>query len=232
MRRHSRQILINFLMTTLCWTLSSCALSPHPHVVYEDGRTVVGLQADRQAGAGHSHPAKLTIEQAAKILLGLRVTKDRYAAHRLFAGEADSQAAFKGEEALALAPHVAKAFEAAKPDELVTFYRRISDASTGLAYTTGGLFKRGDYLYLVLANCRQEPADTMSRITPGYEIDPIDEPLLPLRRAGYTVSFVPSEAEVHPVEEQWRWNFPDPRKIVIVNLTLALRSLESDYQTH
>jgi hypothetical protein len=72
----------------------------------------------------------------------------------------------------------------------------------------------------------------MSRITPGYEIDPIDEPLLPLRRAGYTVSFVPSEAEVHPVEGQWRWNFPDPRKIVIVNLTLALRSLESDYQTH
>ena len=121
---------------------------------------------------------------------------------------------------------------AAKPDELVTFYRRISDASTGLAYTTGGLFKRGDYLYLVLANCRQEPADAMSRITPGYEIDPIDEPLLPLRRAGYTVSFVPSEAEVHAVEGQWRWNFPDPRKIVIVDLILALQSLNTDYQTH
>jgi hypothetical protein len=225
-----RKVLLIVCLVILSPTLAACALSQNAHVVYEDGRTVVRLQVDRQAGAGHSHPARLTIEQAAKLLLGVRVTKDRYAAHRLFAGEADSQAAFKGEEALALAPHVAKALASAKPEELVTFYRRISDASTGLAYTTGGLFKRGDYLYLVLANCRQEPADTMSRITPGYEIDPIDEPLLPLRRAGYTVSFMPSEAEVHTVEGQWRWNFPDPRKMVIVDLTLALRSLESDYQ--
>lgn len=232
MSTNFRKIVVSLFCAALSWTLASCALSSKPRVVYEDGRTVVGLQVDRQAGIGHSHPATLTTEQAAKLLLGLRVRKDRYAAHRLFAGEADAQAAFKGEEAVALAPHVAKAFESAKPDELVTFYRRISDASTGLAYTTGGLFKRGDYLYLVLANCRQEPADTMSRITPGYEIDPIDEPLLPLRRAGYSVSFVPSEAEVHTVEGQWRWNFPDPRKIVIVDLTLALRSLDTDYQSH
>jgi hypothetical protein len=201
-RTNSRKILVSFFLATLSLTLSSCALTQTPRVVYEDGRTVVGLQVDRQAGTGHSHPAKLTI-----------------------------QAAFKGDEVLALAPHVARAFESAKPDELVTFYRRISDASTGLAFTTGGLFKRGDYLYLVLANCRQEPADSMSRITPGYEIDPIDEPLLPLRRAGYSVSFVPSEAEVHAIEGQWRWNFPDPRKIVVVDLTLALRSLDTDYQS-
>jgi hypothetical protein len=229
--RADSKIVVGVLLAALSGALSSCALSQNPRVIYEDGRTVVGLQVDGQAGAGHSHPVKLTTEQAAKLLLGLRVRKDRYLAHRLFAGEADSHAAFKGDEALALAPHVAKAFESAKPDELVTFYRRISDASTGLAYTTGGLFKRGDYLYLVLANCRQEPGDAMSRITPAYEIDPIDVPLLPLRRAGYTVSFVPSEAEVHAVEGQWRWNFPDPLKIVIVDLTLALRSLGTNDQS-
>jgi hypothetical protein len=146
--------------------------------------------------------------------------------HRLFSGEADLQAAFKGDEAWNLAPHLVKAFEAAKPDELVTFYQRISDSSTGLAYTSGGLFKRGDVIYFILANCRQGPADTMSTVVPAHEIDPVDEPLLSLRRAGYSVSFMPNEAEVHPTEGQWQWKFPDPGKIVIVDTTLAFRKLE------
>jgi hypothetical protein len=99
----------------------------------------------------------------------------------------------------------------------------VSDASTGLAYTTGGLFLRDDSLYFILANYRQLPSDTMALGIPAHEIDPVDDPLLPLRRAGYSVSFVPREAEVHPIEGQWTWRFPDPGKVVIVNPALVLK---------
>lgn len=184
---------------------------------------MIELRVDPQAGIGHSHPATLTIEHMTHILSGIRVQKERDAVHRLLAGEAEAGSAFNAEEVWALAPHLVTALAEAKPGELVTFYRRFSNGSTGLAYTTGGLFMRVKYLYVILANYRQLPSDAMSLGIPAYEIDPVDDPLLPLRRGGYSVSFVPQEAEVHPVKGQWQWNFPDPGKVVIIDPAL-LRS--------
>jgi hypothetical protein len=109
----------------------------------------------------------------------------------------------------------------AKPEEVATFYRRISDQSTGLAFTTGGMFLRGDELYFVLANYRQGPADAMAMGIPAYEIDPVDDPLLPLRRAGYRVSFVPEEAEVRQVDGSSTWTYVDPAKVVVINTSLV-----------
>jgi hypothetical protein len=203
--------------------ISGCETGPPPRAVFEDGLTSVRIQQDPQAGSGHSHPIILTNEQMARILSGVRVRKDRYAVHRLIAGEGETGPAFHAEEALALAPQLVKALAAAKPGELVTFYRRSSSGS-GPAYTTGGLFMHGHWLYVVLANYRQMSSDAMSLGIPAYEIDPVDSPLLPLRRAGYTVSFTPQEAEVHPVEGQWTWDFSDPGKILIVDPALVLRS--------
>ncbi len=204
-------------------SLAACISEPPPRPMYQDSRTVITLQADPQAGTGHSHPATLTREQMARILSGIRVQKDRQAVHRLIAGEAEAGSAFTAEEVWALAPQLVKALAEAKPGEIVSFYRRFSNGSTGMAYTTGGLFMREKYLYVILANHRQLPSDAMSLGIPAYEIDPVDDPLLPLRRAGYSVSFVPQEAEVHPVKGQWQWHFPDPGKVVIIDSAL-LRS--------
>ena len=204
--------------------LDACTNVPPPRTVYQDVRTAVQLRVDPQAGTGHSHPAHLQVEQMVRILSGIRVQPDRRTAYRILAGEAETVPAFTAAEALALAPHLAKALSAAKPDELVTFYRRISDSSTGLAYTTGGLFMREGHLYLVLANYRQSPSDAMSLGIPAYEIDPYDTPLMSLKRAGYTVTFVPQEAEVHPVDNQWKWEFPDRGKLIVIDPLLVFRS--------
>lgn len=218
-------------MTRLSITLSfglcvlalgtACTSTPPPQTVYQDVRTAIQIHKDSQAGSGHSHPATLQVEQMVRILSGIRVQRDRQAVHRMLAGEADTASAFTVPEVLTLAPQLVKALSSAKPDELVTFYRRVSDASTGLAYTTGGLLMRGGHLHLVLANYRQSPADAMSLGIPAYERDPYDTPLSSLRRAGYTVTYSPKEAEVHPVAGQWQWDFPDPGKVVIINPALV-----------
>ena len=210
---------------TLCALVSfmACASTPPPKTVFQNVRTAIQLHKDPQAGTGHSHPANLQVEQMVRVLSGIRVQKDRQAVHRMLAGEEDTVAAFTVAEALTLAPHFSKALSTAKPDELVTFYRRVSDASTSLAYTTGGLFMREGLLYFVLANYRQSPSDAMSLGIPAYEIDPYDVPLMSLRRAGYIVTFSPKEAEVHPVADQWQWNFPDKGKLVVINPVLVFR---------
>ncbi len=209
-------------------TLAGCASAPAPRTVHQDHRMIVELRSDPKAGTGHSHPATLTQEQMVRILSGVRVRNDRYAVHRLFSGEAEERQAFISEEVWALATPLVKALAMAKPDELVTFYRRISDQMTGLAFTTGGIFLRGDDVYLVLANYRQSPSDAMALGIPAYEIDPVDDPLLPMRRAGYSVGFVPKEAEVHPIGETWRWDYSDPGKIVVINTALVLRPSSLD----
>lgn len=198
-----------------------CVGAPEVRSVYEDPLTSVRLQEDRESSPPHSHPASLSPVQIARVLAGIRVVKERYAVHELVAGSAPALAAFSGEEIRALAPALSRAFGMAKPNELVTFYRRSTSDAVGLAYTSGGLFLHDGHLYLVLANYRQLPSDTMRNIIPAYEMDPIDDPLRSLLRAQYAISFVPQVAEVHPVRGGWTWPYPDPAKVVIVDAVLA-----------
>lgn len=213
------------VLPLLTCLLAGCTSTPPPRTVHQDSRTLVQLRVDQKGSPGHSHPASLTQEQMVRILSGVRVRSDRYAVHRLFSGEAEERPAFSSEEVWALATPLVKALAVAKPSEVVTFYRRVSDQTVGLAYTTGGIFMRGDDLHFVLANYRQSPADAMALGIPAYEMDPVDDPLLPMRRAGYSVGFVPQEAEVHPVGGTWTWEYSDPGKIVVINASLVRRSM-------
>ncbi|ALA58535.1 hypothetical protein [Nitrospira moscoviensis] len=225
---HDVMLRIRFAVVPLLLSLlAGCASAPAPRTVHQDSRTVVQLRIDQRAKSGHSHPAGLTRDQMVAILSGVRVRSDREAIHRLFSGEAEERPAFTSEEVWALAAPIAKALAQAKPDELVTFYRRVSDQTVGLAFTTGGIFVRGDEVYVILANSRQIPADAMALGIPAYEMDPVDDPLLPLRRAGYTVGFVPKEAEVHGVPGTWTWEYSDPGKVVVINTALLPRPSRS-----
>ena len=200
-----------------------CVGAPEFRSVYEDNRTSVRLQQDREAGTGHSHPAMLSPVEMARVLAGLRVVEERYAVQKLLAGSSPALSAFSQDEIRALAPALSKALSMAKPGELVTFYRQYISDAVGLAYTTGGLFMRGGSIYIVLANYRQPPSDVMRRGIPAYELDPIDDPLLSLLRGKYAILFDPAEAEVHIPEGDWTWFYPDPGKVVIVNVILATR---------
>lgn len=208
-------------LSLAAYLVAGCTSTPPPRTVHQDFRTIIQLRTDPKVGLGHSHPVNLAPEHMVRILSGIRVRTDRYAVHRLFAGEADERPAFTSEEVWSLAVPLITALRMAKPEEVATFYRRISDQTTGLAFTTGGLFLRGDELYFVLANYRQGPADAMAMGIPAYEMDPVDDPLLPLRRAGYRVSFVPEEAEVRQVDGSSTWTYVDPAKVVVINTRLV-----------
>lgn len=201
-----------------------CVGAPEVRSVYENIRTSVRLQEDREAGAGHNHPIALSPVDVARLLGGVRVVEQRYALHELVAGSAPAEAAFNSEEIRALAPAVSQALSIARPNELVTFYRRYTSEAVGLAYTSGGLFIHNDHLYLVLANYRQPPSDVMRRGIPAYERDPIDDPLLSLLRGQFSIFFVPQEAEVHLAEGSWTWFYPEPGKVVVVDTVLATRA--------
>jgi hypothetical protein len=201
-----------------------CTGGPEVRAVYDDNRTSVRLQTDREAGTGHSHPATISPEDMARILGGLRVVEQRYAVHELLAGSAPALAAFNMDEIRALAPLLSQALSMAKPEEIVTFYRRYTSDAVGLAYTTGGLFVRDGNIHFVLANYRQPPSDVMRRGIPAYEMDPIDDPLRSLLRGKYEIMFLPQEAEVHPAKGDWTWPYDDPGKVVIINAVLATAS--------
>lgn len=200
---------------------ASCVGAPEVRSIYEDVRTSVRLQEDREAGAGHSHPTRLSPLEVAKLLGGVRVVDERYALHELIAGSAPAEAAFNLEEIRALAPAISKALSIARPNELVTFYRRYTSEAVALAYTSGGLFARDGHLYVVLANYRQPPSDVMRRGIPDYERDPIDDPLLSLLRGQFSIFFSPQEAEVHLAKNDWTWFYPEPGKVIVIDTVLA-----------
>ena len=222
-------LLPNALPLLLSLLLIGCADGVKVRSLYEDNRTSVRLQTDREAGTGHSHPAALSPRDMARILGGLRVVEQRYAVQELLAGSAPALAAFNADEIRVLAPLLSQALGKASPHEIVTFYRRYTSDAVGLAYTTGGLFVRDGNIHFVLANYRQPPSDAMRRGIPAYEMDPIDDPLRSLLRGKYELMFLPQEAEVHPAKGDWTWPYDDPGKVVIINAVLATsRSRDSE----
>lgn len=195
----------------------ACTTLPPPRSVHRDSLTAIELRADPQAGSGHSHPATVTSTQMRTILKGMRVQKRGDPIVSLVTGEAEAMPAFSATEVEALAPRLSQALSMALPGEIVTFYRRYSDANVGLAVTSGGLFLRDHYVYLILANHRNRPSDVMGHSQAMvYEIDPAEDPLFSLKALSFAVSFTPEIAvELKP---RWPWEYRDPGKTVVVNL--------------
>lgn len=196
--------------------LAGCASLPPPQVVYHDALTAVQLRADPRAEYGHSHPAVISPEQMTQILDGVRVQNRRDPLLSLMTGQPEAIPAFSTGEIRDLAPQLSKALAMATPQELVTFYRRVSDSEVGLGVTSGGLFVQEGNLFFILANHRNRPSDVMSQAV-TYELDPADDPLLSLQAMSFAVSFAPAEAEV-PRGARRPWRYVDPGKVVVVNL--------------
>ena len=94
--------------------------------IHEDQSLFVRLAVDQTVGGGHSHPASMTAEEMATVLSGIIVEelsslmpsvplpgKDK---------EPPRRPAFRMEEIALLAPLLAKGLNAARPEEVVTFY--------------------------------------------------------------------------------------------------------------
>jgi hypothetical protein len=195
----------------------ACTTLPPPRPVHRDALTAIELRTDPQLGDGHSHPATVTSAQMRAVLSGIRVQKRTDPVLSLVTGEAVAMPAFSPVEVDALAPRLGQALAMALPGEIVTFYRRYSDANVGLAVTSGGLFIRDHYVYFILANHRNRPADVMGHSQAMvYEIDPSESPLFSLKALSFAVSFSPEIAvEPHP---RWPRQYVDPGKAIVLDL--------------
>lgn len=199
-----------------------CTTPPPPRTSYQDPITAIRLYVDDRAQSGHQHPAHVSAEQMAKVLGGLRVVPRSGFIGSLISGQAQAKPAFASVEIQALAPKLSRALSEAKPDELVTFYRRFSDSGTGLAITSGGMFIQDGYLVVVLANDRTLPTDGMNQ-NMVTDFDPVDSPLIPISRTSFRVEFAHPSALAAP-DKRPSWPYIDEGRI----LAIDLRRLSAD----
>ena len=201
-----------------------CATAPPPRAVYQDNATAIRLQLDPKAGTGHSHPAKVSPDMIQYVLNGVRIQSRKSVVPSIITGDTPLVTAFSKEEQTLLARHLSQALAEAKPEELVTFYRRVSTSTVGLAITSGGLFVHDQQLYVILANDRTLPSEGMSQSIVS-EIDPVENPLLPISRTSFRVSFVPTTSMV-PEDERWPWPYIDPGRLLVIDLLQLAREMK------
>lgn len=202
-----------------------CTTAPPPRAVYEDLSTAITIHPDNKAGTGHSHPAKISPDVLRHILAGVRIQPRSSYVPSILTGETPLALAFSKEEQALLAPHLSRALAEAKPEELVTFYRRVSTSTVGLAITSGGLFVHGQHLYVILANNRTLPSEGMSQSIVS-EIDPVENPLIPISRTSFRATFVPATSLV-PEDERWAWPYIDKGRVVVLDLVQVVREIKA-----
>lgn len=206
--------------------LVGCITAVPPRGVYHDPTTALAIQQDSKAGPGHNHPAQIKPEVIQQVLNGVQIQSRRsFLVPSLITGGPQFVPAFSRDEQTALASQLSRALAEAKPDELVTFYRRVSTPTIGLAITSGGLFVHDQYLYVILANARTLPSEGM-REGLTYEIDPVDNPLLPISRTSFRATFVPATSMV-PEDERWVWPYIDQGRVVVIDLVQLERDLRN-----
>lgn len=202
-----------------------CSSPPPPRTSYQDPITSIRLYVDERADTGHSHPGKITADQMARVLSGIRVVPRTGFIGSLITGQPQANPAFSSSEIQILAPRLSRAMAEATPQELVTFYRRFSDASVGLAITSGGMFLQDNVLYLVLANNRNLPTEGMNQ-NMVTDFDPVDSPLIPISRTSFRVEFSPTTAIVPPDQRQ-SWPYIDEGRILALDLQQLNHDLKS-----
>ncbi len=197
--------------------LSACTATPPPKVIYEDRTLSIRLMADNRSTDGHSHPALLSADQLTRVLGGIRLESDSSEPIGS-ANRTDPVLAFSAEEIRILGPVLLKALGSASPDQIVTFYRVQGGETSHRVVTSGGLFVQDGTLCLVLANYRMKTDAAPREETVAGFMDVRDHPLIPVVRGGYRVGFEPSEAWVPPAQRRKTWNYPDERKLVMIDL--------------
>ncbi|MBP0124232.1 MAG: hypothetical protein ITD28_03860 [Nitrospira sp.] len=197
--------------------LTGCVAYPPPKVIMANEVTRIEIRRDTRAARPHTHPATFAPETMRALLSGMRiqVQTDRFMG--VVNGWSERHPVFTAADLAAIAGPLADALTQAAPNDIVTFYRRVSDGSAGLAFITGGVFVQDGLAYVVMANFWSLPADAMVPTVPSYMIDPIDQPLLTLGRKFYRLSHAQEQADVHLPE--WQERHPGD-KTLVVNLAL------------
>jgi hypothetical protein len=199
--------------------LAACITSPPPVVIHEDPLLTVWVKFDARATVGHAHPHQISTENMTKVLSGVRVRPRNTMTGFSPPADADAAAAFTASEVVRLAPHLSKALAQASPKDIATFYLTMVEPGLGKLVTSGGVFVQGQRLYLILANHRSSPSTGQYETT--YELDPKDDPLLPIARYKFTVAFNPRDAWIpnKTLKGSDAYSYVDESKLVVIDLS-------------
>ncbi len=200
--------------------LSGCATSPPPKVILEDNLTRIEIRADERSKQPHTHPATIPPERIIALLSGLRIQVQSDKIIGTVSGWSNPIPVFTPVDLSTIAGPLSEGLAHAAPNEIVTFYRKVSDSAVGLAYTTGGVFVQDGLAYIIVANFRSLPSDAIIRDVPGYMIDAVYQPLLTLGRKFYRLSHKQAQAEVHLTNWEERY---EENKTLVINLSLLRR---------
>lgn len=204
---------------TVLTLAAGCATGPAPIMVHEDRQTFVRVQFDPEAGTDHDHPVSMAPEQIIRILQGIRVRgRDVIVGFGAF-GDKKGSPAFLPSQAAMLAPYLSQAMKKASPRDMATFYL-ITDIG-GVRVTSGGMFHRKGHLYVILANAHTSPSSVQYETS--YEPNLGDEPLLPIARYKFEVSFEPADAWIPNsrarTQDQYDRSYVDEAKVLVIDLS-------------
>ncbi len=148
--------------------------------IYDSPSRFIRLEVDPTVNTnrGHSHPARVTTDEMTAVLSGLMIEEPT----RLITFFDKEQGpprhpAFNAAEVGFLAPLLAKGFEMATSEEVVTFYQTRQETAIVRKVTSGGLFIDGEELHIVLSNYR---SPTHYASDPGVD-DTFDDRMTPMR---------------------------------------------------
>jgi hypothetical protein len=215
-------------MIVLVSVNAACAADPPPIVIHDDPSQSVWLKFDPRSAAGHSHPATVSADLMASALRGIRVRgRDVVGGFGYFADH-DSAPAFLPMDIPDLASRLSLALSKASPKDMATFYLTRNDLNRGKVITSGGVFVRGNYLMVILANAHPSLYGTQYENT--STIDTKDDPLLPIARFKFTAEFSPPDVRIpnKQVQESDRYEgYLDNSKLLALDLA-RLRSFGQD----
>ena len=205
------------LMVLALSGIAGCVTGPAPIVIHEDRTLSVWLKFDPTSGIGHHHPTSITPSKMAAVLSGLRVIP-RSTFGSLFTTGEEGDRVFSPSEVSRLAPLLSQALAKASPKDMATFYVVTGERRSGPLVTSGGMVFRNGSLYLIVANARTSPSGKVYETS--HEVDTRDDPLLPLVRYNFSVTFAPAHALVPKGQAQDRETedrYLDGAKVVVID---------------
>lgn len=198
--------------------------------IYNEPAAFVRLEFDRtvKKGKEHSHPVRLTPEQIAAVLGGVRIDEpvglvrgdilQREPLPRVHPAFTDKEIEF-------FAPLLALALSKATPEEVVTFYETRYLSATSREVTSGGLFVQGDELHLILGNYRSH-THYMADMGVAETQDDRMTPMKPLSPQLGRLDFEPNQAKherlAGVLDKLFQW---DQRELVVLYKQLPPRPL-------
>ncbi len=213
-----------FIVVTLVVTTIGCTTTPPAIRIHEELGQIIEVAFDPHAGSGHSHPATVSPAQIAAALKGLTIReRDTITGLGIFGD--DSSPALTEKTINVLTPYLVLGLAKASPRDLVTFFIAHREYRRAPLITSGGVFVRNQHLYVILANARSSLGGNQYE-TP-YPPDAKSEPLLPITRFKFSVSFVPSTQQISTAEAKKRddWaGYLDESKVIVLDLATIASS--------